>query len=174
MDIIILCMNQKKKIPTKIDGFYIDCLFNENENKYYCSDIYIMLNSIYGGLYSIFSEEAYNNDDLLGGTIDIIDFKETNNREDYIIFDSFDLRFLKENNNYIFDVVYFIDDNIKNKFKKLLQYFIRNSTTQSCVVLFRQGLESPEKIVGPIDLNTFFEMIESEKIYTNVEYILKG
>lgn len=174
MDIIILCMNQKERIPEKTENFYVDCLFDENENKCYCSDIYFMLNSIYGGLYSIFSEEAYNNDDLLGGTIDIIDFKEKNNREEYLICDSFDLQFLKENIDYVFDIVYFKNDNRKNEFKKLLQYFIRNSTTQSCVVLFRQGLEIPEKIVGPIDLNTFFEMVESEKIYTNVEYVLRG
>ena len=65
------------------------------------------------------------------------------------------------------------DDDKKNEFKKLLHYFIKNSNTNSCIVLFRQGLETPEKIVGPIDISTFFEMIETEKIYENIEYVIK-
>lgn len=173
MDIIIVCMNQKEEIPKIIEGFYVDCVFNANENKTYCNDIYIMLNSIYGGLYSIFTETAYRNDDIMAGTIDIVDFKEAECREPYILCNSFDEQFLDENPDYSFYTIYFVDNDKRNRFKKLIQYFIKMSATQSCLILFRQGMAIPEKIVGPLDLNTFFEMIESEKIYKNVEYILK-
>ena len=139
MDIIILCMNQKNKIAKKFEKFYLHCLFDKNENKTYANNIYFLINSINGGLYS----------------------------------DSFDAQFFKKNTDYEFGIIYFINDDKKNEFKKLLHYFIKNSNTNSCIVLFRQGLETPEKIVGPIDISTFFEMIETEKIYENIEYVIK-
>lgn len=173
MDIIILCMNQKNKISKKFEKFYLHCLFDKNENKTYANNIYFLINSINGGLYSVFSEEAYKKDDIMAGTIDIVDFKYTDNRNDYIVCDSFDAQFFKKNTDYEFGIIYFINDDKKNEFKKLLHYFIKNSNTNSCIVLFRQGLETPEKIVGPIDISTFFEMIETEKIYENIEYVIK-
>ena len=171
MDIVILCMNQIKKLPTFIDGFYLEKLFDANETKDYCSDRFILCNSIKGSLYSIHSEKSYYNGDIIAGTCDIIDTMENNSRDSYIIVDEKDLAFLKNNLEYTFSSVSLLQGK-KRKFKQMVQYFIECSETLSCLILFRQGLESPEKIVGPINISTFFKMIKSNKVYTNVEYII--
>ena len=167
MDIVILCINQKQILPTFIEGYYLEKLFDINESKDYCSD-----NSINGSLYYVFSEKTYYNDDIIAGTCDIVDTIEQNHRDSYITLDNNDYTFFNKNMDYTFDSIYFLKGK-KNNFKKLLKYIIDCSETSTCLILFRRGLECPEKVVGPITISTFFKMVNLNKIYTNVEYIIK-
>ena len=179
MDIIIVCMNQNKKIPSVIEGYYLDKIFGKSQKKTYESDIYIMCNSINGSLYEVFSYEQYQEDGLIAGTrYDIINTLEQKTRDNYIILDEYDHIFLKNyiedynSDEYLYDSIYF-QGNHELKFKKLIEHIINCSETSSCLVLIREALESPEKIVGPISIDKFFEMVKRNKIYTNIEYIIK-
>ena len=95
MDIIIVCMNQNKKIPPIVEGYYLERMFNKREKKRYESDIYIMCNSINGTLYDVFSYEQYKDNDLMAGTYDIVDTLSTKTRDSYFILDEKDQLFLE-------------------------------------------------------------------------------
>lgn len=177
MDIIIICMNQAKEMSYLTEGYYLNKMFTENQ-KTYESDIYIMCNSINGSLYEVYSFEQYKDNDIIAGTYDIVDTIEQNTRDMYIILDEKDRLFLQKYQNeyanleYSYESIYFLN-NHETKFKKLIKHITSCSKTNSCLVLFRKPLESPEKIVGPISIDKFFEMVKQDKIYTNVEYIIK-
>ena len=178
MDIIIVCMNQNKKIPPIVEGYYLERMFKKREKKTYESDIYVMCNSINGTLYDVFSYEQYKDNDLIAGTYDIVDTLSTKTRDSYFILDEKDQLFLEnypkdyDNYDYSYSSIYFLKDH-ESRFKKLINYVINCSETSSCLILIREPLESPEKIVGPISVDKFFEMVKRNKIYTNIEYILK-
>lgn len=49
---------------------------------------------------------------------------------------------------------------------------LESSNIKTCVLLISVPVARPEKIVGPITLNKFIEMVKNNQIYDNIEYII--
>ncbi len=170
MDIIILSLKEKKEIGKFYEGFYIEKIKDETGYNEYCFDSYKILNSFDGYFYNIFSEKSYSNGDIIAGSYDIFDYMDSKKPE-YVLEDSKDKNFNEtiKRNPYL---SLKLKNGYKNKFKKLLIEFLECSEVEACVFLVRQPIENPEKIIGPINVQKFFDLLDENKIYMNFPYII--
>jgi len=171
MDIVILCIKQNKKIDKFISDFYIEKIEEISGANEYCCDSYSIINSIDGDFYSVYTKESFERDNMLGGVIDIFDYNFAS-KPTYIIEDKNDAKYLKTIKNKRYKSLRFLNEK-RDKFKIVLDNFLECSEIHTCVFLVRQQIESPEKICGPIKIDEFFELIDKNRIYMNIPYLVK-
>ena len=74
MDIILMCLKQQEELKQFFDNFYLEKLYTDGEQNDYCSDIFTVLNCWNGTMYSVFSKNSYDKNDIIAGSIDIFDY----------------------------------------------------------------------------------------------------
>ena len=170
MDIIVLCVDQFKKVDKLNNDFYVKKISKRFSKKSFCCDAFKILNSIKWVLYEIYSYDSYIKKNIDVGVFDI--FEATSQKEpEYIIKDEFDELFEQDNGIDNYWSVRF-KYNMKIKFKNLIDNIIECSKIKTCIILIRESLETPEKVVGVISLNKFCDLVDNSDIYGNILYIV--
>ncbi len=170
MDIVLVCIKENKKIPKFIGELYIEKIKREYREHYK------LLNSLKGKKYLMFSKRQYLNKDLYCGTYEFALDTDSISAESvkYLVEDEFDEKYYNFDNGYyqhqrtaiVFENSYLED------FKKTIDIFTNYSKIGLCSVLFRMQSDPPEKVVGIITKQKFFEMLEKKQIFKNVDYII--
>lgn len=170
MDIILMCLKQQEELKQFFDNFYLEKLYTDGEQNDYCSDIFTVLNCWNGTMYSVFSKNSYDKNDIIAGSIDIFDYKESN-KPNYVIEDEMDHEFKKILNH---DIYYSmtINPKYKNGFYNLIKEVTSKSEIKTCALLFREPIECPEKIIGNISIKKFFDLFNNSEIYLNHVYLV--
>ena len=188
---MLLCVYAKKNVKYDKNSFYLEkCKRNY---KYCGTGNFHILNQMRGKLFEVYSKEEYlKNRELLAGTYDIFDNDlENEEQPNYVILDEFDDYFIdsisrvqfidkkifineSEEIDYFpqYSIVKFVREDIENRFIQLLKDMLESSNIKTCVLLISVPVARPEKIVGPITLNKFIEMVKNNQIYDNIEYII--
>lgn len=168
-EINILCIKPKGKIVYNKKLFYLE------KGKCY-ADNWEVVGALQGEWYRIYSRSNYNNDDFVCGAYDIVNSVTTSNFADYykhLLTDDFDALFKKDNPENTTEYISFITTIMRDEFCNLLHKIIENSKIKSVMILFRESLDPPEKIVGCITIDKFIDLLNRNQIYQNLAYIVK-
>lgn len=193
MDIMLLCVDAKKNVKYDKNSFYLEkCKRNYKYYGFRTDNLHVF-NQIRGKLFEVYSKEEYlKNRELLAGTYDIFDNDLENEvQPNYVILDEFDdyfidsisrvqiidkKIFMNESSEVEhlphYSIVKFVRKDMENRFIQLLKDMLESSNIKTCVLLISEQVDRPEKIVGPITLNKFIEMVKNNQIYDNIEYII--
>lgn len=168
-EINILCIKPKGKIVYNKELFYIE------KGKCY-ADNWEVVGALQGKWYRVYSRSNYNNDDFVCGAYDIVSGVTTSDFADYykhLLSDDFDVLFKKDNPGNTTEYICFINTKMRDEFCNLLYDFIRRSKIKTVMILFRESLDPPEKIVGCITIDKFIDLLNKNQIYQNLAYIVK-
>ena len=189
---MLLCVDAKKNVKYDKNSFYLEKCKRDYRYCGFRTDNLHMFNQIRGKLFEVYSREAYMKGDIMVGSIDIFDDDIENEvQPNYVVLDEFDDYFINsisrvsivDGKVFInessevehfphYSSVRFVNKNMENKFIQLLKDILESSNVKTCVLLISEQVDRPEKIVGPITLNKFIEMVKNNQIYEHIEYII--
>lgn len=192
MDVMLLCVDAKRNVKYDKNSFYLEKCKRDYKHCGFRTDNLHIFNQIRGKLFEVYSKEEYLKYNGLAGSIDIFDDGIENEvQPSYVVLDDFDAYFddyisrihykdgkiIRDESAEItldphYNGVRFVNRKIGIKFINLLKDIIESSNVKTCVLLVSEQLDRPEKIVGPITLNKFVEMIKKNQIYEHIEYII--
>ncbi len=168
-EINILCIKPEGKIVYNKELFYLE------KGKCY-ADNWEVVGALQGEWYRVYSRANYNNDDFVCGAYDIVSGVSAHNFADYykhLLLDDFDALFKKDNPGSTTEYISFINTETRDEFCKLIHDFIKRSKIKAAMILFRESLDPPEKIVGCITIDKFIDLLNKNQIYQNLAYIVK-
>lgn len=168
-EINILCIKPKGKIVYNKKLFYLE------KGKCY-ADNWEVVGALQGEWYRVYSRSNYNKDDFVCGAYDIVNSVTTSNFADYykhLLADDFDALFKKDNPGNTTEYISFINTIMRDEFCNLIHNIIENSKIKSVMILFRESLDPPEKIVGCITIDKFIDLLNKNQVYQNLAYIVK-
>lgn len=168
-EINILCIKPKGKIVYNKKLFYLE------KGKCY-ADNWEVVGALQGEWYRVYSRSNYNKDDFVCGAYDIVNSVTTSNFADYykhLLTDDFDALFKKDNPENTTEYISFINTIMRDEFCNLIHNIIENSKIKSVMILFRESLDPPEKIVGCITIDKFIDLLNKNQVYQNLAYIVK-
>lgn len=168
-EINLLCVKPKNQVVYDKELFYLE------KGKGY-ADNFAVMKAIKGSWYRLYSHKNFIQDDYVCGAYDIVEGKIAVDLADYykyMIVDELDTMFRNDNPGFMPYYVHFLSDELSVAYINLLTDMLMASEIKTVIVLFRESLDSPEKIVGNISIDKFASLLRNNQIYENVVYIVK-